>query len=1328
MADEGQVAKLERHLSLLREEYVKLQNKMIDIEQKYSVAIASSGQVNENTFVSRLLKTVAELYDKDLYSDITVSFDGQKVKAHKFVLAARSDHWCSRDLNEVNELELTDISRDVGLTLMKWVYTDKATFPKDESFLIQLVKAANKYKLKDLRHRCEKMLMSSVNVSNCIKFYQTAEDIGAKELQKYCAEIISSHWHDLKTEDFIHISAPLLYEMFKSKSSHPLHLAIRHHREDVLFLFLIEFNSQLAQKVNEIDPTTGELPLQIALAEKLESIAKTLVGNGCDVNKPDMEGDCLLHKAIMNGDEFAATFLIKNGANVNAANHTQHITPLHLAASYRHWSPSMGTSNSKAAQMTSAEGMARITALLLKNGANTDARDNEGRTPLHRAIEADNESVLNALLQKNSLNLELRDNQGRVPLWLALSYDNNFDPMDEDSLAANLVSHGACPDSINATTGDSLLHMAASSGREKAGLFLASRSTQLDYMNKAGETPLHLACRNGMVTLVTELLNSGANPNTQTTITEETQMKASERATARGRAKLEARKKAIELFKQKQKEKAMERAKEIEMKKTKKDIKTKNAAPKQVSMATAPTVAVKANPFEEDLGVSNPFDEDQRGFSFGSDEGNPFLADIKAAESASSGANPFYAETKDSETKQEEHEESFEEDGLTIREDDLPEPSEYDISKLIQEQRLYEDPFANVIITDCHGRTPLHVAVAHKHENVVNCFINFQDSLGRGGRLLVVPDFNLTDSEEQTALEFALWTGQYQVAERLLEAGADIDIQTSNGMTLLHKATERLDIGAALFLLDHGADINVRTKDNMSVLQLAIHCRLQPVVEALCSRQTDLNTCDENGNCPLWFALKSGQIDVASTLVAHGCDPDAWNMGPNGCTQSLLHRAISEGDEKAACFLIRSNCDLNSPRRPGPGGDGGVEAWDGLSPLHLACAAGLDNIVQCLVEHKANVNSKDSEGRAPIHIAINTNHPIVTRLLLSHPELDMTAKDRSGKTPFAVALNTRNHEAAAAILARELGAAEQFDSKGRNFLHSAILSNDVDTVLFLIGVSADVNSRIQDSTHRTPLHLAVTVGSEIIVRHLLLAGARVNDVDKHRQTALHMAAASKHASIISALLREGINHDAVDEKGNNALHVAVQYGHVECVRILLTESSINAEAINTSRGQNPLHVLAQYAKENAVAIFELFCQSMPEYPINSLDADGNTALFLAYVNGAARLCRELLRAGGSLATVNKHGVSIFNAEVPTKKLLYSLLDLLDAEPPWSDGTNCHECSVKFTVKTRKHHCRHCGRLLCSKCSDKQIPIVKYELPKPVRVCDVCFEMLTSGVR
>ena len=43
---------------------------------------------------------------------------------------------------------------DVGIVMMKWVYTDNAEIPYDENFLIRLVKVANKYKLKALRERC----------------------------------------------------------------------------------------------------------------------------------------------------------------------------------------------------------------------------------------------------------------------------------------------------------------------------------------------------------------------------------------------------------------------------------------------------------------------------------------------------------------------------------------------------------------------------------------------------------------------------------------------------------------------------------------------------------------------------------------------------------------------------------------------------------------------------------------------------------------------------------------------------------------------------------------------------------------------------------------------------------------------------------------------------------------------------------------------------------------------------------------------------------------------------------------------------------------------
>ena len=41
--------------------------------------------------------------------------------------------------------------------------------------------------------------------------------------------------------------------------------------------------------------------------------------------------------------------------------------------------------------------------------------------------------------------------------------------------------------------------------------------------------------------------------------------------------------------------------------------------------------------------------------------------------------------------------------------------------------------------------------------------------------------------------------------------------------------------------------------------------------------------------------------------------------------------------------------------------------------------------------------------------------------------------------------------------------------------------------------------------------------------------------------------------------------------------------------------------------------------------------------------------------------------------------------------------------------------------------RHCGRLLCNKCSSKEMPILKFDLSKPVRVCETCSDVLTVGV-
>lgn len=57
---------------------------------------------------------------------------------------------------------------------------------------------------------------------------------------------------------------------------------------------------QLVEKLNEVD-NRGDLPLDLALSTKQESIAMTLFNHKVDVNRRDNAGKCLLHKAIKRG-------------------------------------------------------------------------------------------------------------------------------------------------------------------------------------------------------------------------------------------------------------------------------------------------------------------------------------------------------------------------------------------------------------------------------------------------------------------------------------------------------------------------------------------------------------------------------------------------------------------------------------------------------------------------------------------------------------------------------------------------------------------------------------------------------------------------------------------------------------------------------------------------------------------------------------------------------------------------------------------------------------------------------------------------------------------
>lgn len=614
--------------------------------------------------------------------------------------------------------------------------------------------------------------------------------------------------------------------------------------------------------------------------------------------------------------------------------------------------------------------------------------------------------------------------------------------------------------------------------------------------------------------------------------------------------------------------------------------------------------------------------------------------------------------------------------------------AEKNLSKLA-EKLLRAGASPNIQSSVSDLKSALHVAVEFNASDVISEFASFvlenEQNLSKNETIREAPNFNCKNSNGDSPLSLSLQLNRTDLVPILIQGGADVNARNGQDMTLLHQAILNHDSETAVFLLQQGADMNSLTGEQESPLQLAIHCHLPQVVDALCTRGVALSAPNNKGDPPLWTALELEYDDVAQVLVRHGVDTDCWSSGPDGCQQTLLHRAIDENKENAAIFLIRSQCDLDSPRQPGPNGEGGDEAKDKASPLHLCAQWGQTKVLQTLIDHGANVNTLDVENKTPLHIAIENQHEEIITILLCHPAIDLKIRDKNGNTPFAAALTIRNHRAAQRILDRLPNAAEQMDSRGRNFLHLAIMRDDLESVLFLLAIQVDVNSRVHDANQSTPLHLAATSRNEMITRNLILAEARINERDAVQRTPLHIAAERGNLPAVSALLQNGSDYDAVDGEGNNALHIAVRGAHLSIVRELLTESSINAEAVN-QKGRNPLHELCRTGEDNnAASICDLFIECMPKYPINSPDMDGNTPLLLAFMRGQAPLCKVLVKNGACLGTENRDGISIFNFKLATDQLLHKLLDQLPQESPWSESDLCQECNTKFSLTMRKHH-------------------------------------------
>lgn len=219
--------------------------------------------------------------------------------------------------------------------------------------------------------------------------------------------------------------------------------------------------------------------------------AADLIVQSIDLNKPDAEGNTLLHEAAQtSGNEKLIQFLIEKRADVNQENNDQ-MTPLNYAALYSSLDSikllvEKGNANLNTSFPLLSFELIRdhqdAAIYLLGKGADINGQDKDGNTLLHLAAKNRNsDKELKFLIEKGA-NVNAANAAGETPLEIAIINQNA-------AHATLLLKNNANPN----PSGRDLLHKAIETQYIYGIVPLLKYKGDLHAPNAEGKTPIDLA-------------------------------------------------------------------------------------------------------------------------------------------------------------------------------------------------------------------------------------------------------------------------------------------------------------------------------------------------------------------------------------------------------------------------------------------------------------------------------------------------------------------------------------------------------------------------------------------------------------------------------------------------------------------------------------------------------------------------------------------------------------------------------------------------------------------------------------------------------------------
>ena len=575
---------------------------------------------------------------------------------------------------------------------------------------------------------------------------------------------------------------------------------------------------------------------------------------------------------------------------------------------------------------------------------------------------------------------------------------------------------------------------------------------------------------------------------------------------------------------------------------------------------------------------------------------------------------------------------------------------------------------------DENGKTPLHYAVEDYDVLLVKQILTLGvPAIGikeDGSNLLTVAYRSPSKTEAATIASLLLLAGVEPLYGDFKEFEQSVikrnyGARFNDGMTALHVASSKGYLGFVKHLIEQGCPVNAKNVANSTALHEAVRKGNTSCVSVLLSNGADSTITDSFGNTPLHIVMpKSSRLEIFNLLLSKGTNPnikDSYGETPLHIATRLKYNLdiikllVTKGaniDEKnkrgETALLIAVQAEQNELVQylASLGANIHSANSEGETPFTISFSKNFITFTSLL--NATNIYSKDRSGETVLHIAVkyNTKKEIV-QYILEKSSLINTV-NTEGDTPLHIAVNFDN-EVLGGILIEKNANIFILNDKGFSPLSLAIeLGGKRGTWFF-----NKKTLTAKDENGNTSVHIASQKGYANVIKDMVNNGSDINATNKNNETPLFSALKGDSYHVIKVLLSFAENQIMYISKrdflGNSPLHICVKEKAYNSAKLLLSVANGNTAFVNLSNqaGNTALHEAATFGD---VAFIKLFLAYNAN--INSQDNTGKSPLSRAILSSRIEATQLLLLSGSSPVQQDMYGITPLHEAIAMVQNIY----------------------------------------------------------------------------